>query len=54
MSELSIFFMSELNVYQGILSCELCLTQVVELTSMEKMLQNWECIPAAIYSIENI
>ena len=30
MSKLGIFVMSELNVYQGILSCELCLTQVVK------------------------
>ena len=30
MSKLSIFVMSELNVYQGVLSYALCLTQVVK------------------------
>ena len=30
MSKLSIFVMSELNVYLGVLSSELCLTQVVK------------------------
>ena len=30
MSKLSIFVTSELNVYQGVLSSELCLTQVVK------------------------
>ena len=54
MSKLSIFVMSELNVYQGVLSCVLCLTQVVKWTNMEKMLWNRECIPAAIYSIDNM